>query len=1378
MNRIISTILVLATLIGCLAVLPFASFASVENGDTVIEIRPIAADKLAAPYLKQEYYSAQDKLDRDSENMQLYVRYGTKELYASALTGEVYVKDTLTGNILNSNPFDMSPITSETIRKKVMSQIILSYERVKDKVAETYNSYEWSASRGQITIDPIIDGIRVNYAIGDTTKRYLLPYGIMAKDMIELLFAPLQQLVEEDLRQAATASGVPEAYMTKYFDFTSYCEANKARFSTEKMLGVEYIYGNLDAFEGWLREIDRFYRLFYNWEDFAAQEQGNDPKVPRSDEEKATMYAPKNMNALADEYNQISGAYSLVTPYINYNGDDPEAWPKRDTTIEKFPVLGEKTEKHPTLGKDYLSNAIFVLSSDEASKILRNWEALFGKYVDGYTLSDAESAENETGVKPAGNDKPVFYVALEYLLTEEGFDVRIPATSIMYDESNYTVTSIQVLPYMGSGDVNENGYIFYPDGSGAVIEYEDYRKDASVLSGQIYGHDFSYYTITGQHQKNIFLPVFGTVHDNNVYELRTPFKNEKGEYIWTPCTFQQYSSRTYTITYEETKEGIFAVLPYGIRIPLEKNPKAKPTDKDSYKGWTLEADGYYKEKNITSDNVADTVTELRAKDFRLTEENTGTTGFFAIVEGGAALSKIHASMEPMAQNPMSAAYSSFAPRCEDSYNLSDSVSSITDANASFDVLAEDKYMGSYTTRFVMLTDDASAKRGAFAAGLAGYEKLPKYYGTSYAGMAECYRAYLLGEGLLPESTESSEDLPLFIESFGVIQTLEKYLSIPFTVDVALTAFDDVKKMYEELGIDNVKFRLTGFANGGMFPTYPVQVDWESEAGGDSGFEDLLAYAQEKSKAGLEIFPNFDFLYIVNTGWFDGIDMKDIGARSADNRYAMRKTYSSVYQTYTFSATDGILVAANMLDELFSEFDEDYSDYNVKNLSMAGIASDLSSDFNDENTLTREEAKDYITDLLAKAGEKYALMSTGGNAYALQYMKYLLEAPVDSSHFRGASRTVPFWGMVVHSHIQYAGGAFNEESNKNEALLRAIESGAALYFLLSYDNTRLMKNDSYLSDYYSVNYQISRGTVEEYYKILNEAIGDLQDYHIVDHRIVLAERVGLKTNRDAQKKELQDEFMVALLNEVEEQKANIRRLIDDIRALKIDVDNIISKYDTNGDGVLTGDEQNTAWSDRDLVKTGIKAVARKYQSLPMIKELIDHVNLDIDDNQERDNAEDAAARKIYMAVVNDEIPLEYGETTVGVAFDDAAVLESARRHMGVDALEADFIAEIRSFMKMHTIVVNSKHMVAEIGDFDYTPKHNYFTTSDGLDSDYMTTESTVSDGTVVMVTYSNGKDNVSFILNFNIFAVNVRMDGQLFKTLGKYEFVKIEEGKEA
>ena len=134
------------------------------------------------------------------------------------------------------------------------------------------------------------------------------------------------------------------------------------------------------------------------------------------------------------------------------------------------------------------------------------------------------------------------------------------------------------------------------------------------------------------------------------------------------------------------------------------------------------------------------------------------------------------------------------------------------------------------------------------------------------------------------------------------------------------------------------------------------------------------------------------------------------------------------------------------------------------------------------------------------------MIEGGNAYAVKYADVILNASLTSSKYVKASESIPFLGMVYHGSKVFTGSATNMEGDINEAILHAIENGASMYFILSYQNTSELKENFQLSKYYSVSYDIWKNDIADYYNTLNNAIKDLQTSYIVDHEFLDGERV--------------------------------------------------------------------------------------------------------------------------------------------------------------------------------------------------------------------------------------------------------------------------------
>ena len=844
--------------------------------------------------------------------------------------------------------------------------------------------------------------------------------------------------------------------------------------------------------------------------------------------------------------------------------------------------------------------------------------------------------------------RPVFRCALEYTFNEDGtLCVSLPANSIAFDESTYILRSITPLKYFGAATLdivnekgNRDGYIFYPDGSGAVISFNDF-KTVDIFA-PIYGIDHAYSdieTLTGDYREQITMPVYGAVFTEDAEE-----------------------------------------------------------------------------------NLSDT------KSFN--------NGYFAIIEEGAPLAKLRVNIRNSGTKGYAVVFPSYQPYPSDTYDLSKtlSVSSLSE----YTMVSATKFSGTYTTRITMLSDERLVAKNP------GITKI-----ASYEGMAEVYREYLEKSGAISAITSVGNDLPLYIEAFGSLEVTKKILSFPVEVSEALTTFEDVKTMYQELAdakakiaskaaeyetlyqaeekdlelralyqakaeeyrqlsakidnITNINFRLTGFANGGMKSTYPSKLKWDKVVGGKRGFKDLLEYASSVSAtagSNLGIYPDFDFLYITNTAMFDGIYPNGISSKLIDNRYAEKQLYNSVAHMYEASMIK--LVSADSLDELYEKFNKDYKKYDVGAISVSTLGSDINSNFDDEEPVNRDEARQYISSLLGKMkGDGYKIMVNKGNSYTYEYASHIVDAYVDSSHLRYASYTVPFFGMTLHGYISYAGNAINYSGDPQYDILRSIENGASLYYILCYQNTSKMKDDMDLNGYYGVDYNTWFEKVVEQYHTVNEAIGgELQTYKLISHRILTAERII----DDNERKTSYDNLVNELVEYVE---------------AKLD-EKVIEAYKA----MSTAGEYN-------------RGISFEIKATSIISEVEEIFNLNDVHRLTKEQAE-AITNEIeerllkVQSAFNEEHKAQYGDNAnpYKITFDTLG---------------------------------------------DYSSKYDYVTDSIATDGDsYDKTAYTVNNYNVVMVTYQShdGTKTVDFVLNYNIYGVIVNLgNGESF-VLDKHEYKKL------
>ncbi len=1042
-----------------------------------------------------------------------------------------------------------------------------------------------------------------------------------------------------------------------------------------------------------------------------------------------------------DSYGSNADVKTLVaqmkTIFTSYSMLDPEddVIKMEDNWFKKVPVLNE--------GK-----IVYAIGNLKSSNlvVLRKFNAAITKALPTYTIAQSNDAMTECGFVSSRNDTATFRCAMNYTIADDGaLVVDIPANSITHSDL-YNIVSITPLRFFGSGDMSRDGYIFYPDGSGTIAEFGDFYSDGEInetppninVTGKVYGQDYCYSDITGKRPpQQVTMPVYGLVS--------------------------------------------------------------------------------------TVDATATSIGKGSANEL--------TNAFFAIIEEGASLATLAFGSDP-GKHKFAYAYSSFAPVPQDKIDLSQSIGV---GNAvSYTKFANSGYEGSFKTKYVMLTDpDLGAK-------LHSESVISTYYEASYVGMAKCYQNYLVQNETITALTTAYEDIPLYIEALGSLDVTQRILTFPVTVSEALTTFEDVEMMYDQLStaietlktkaadaraeadalpeteilhkeqlyksaakyealagevrnIRNINFRLTGFANGGMYFTYPAKVKWESSVGGKKGFKALLAAAvatSEESQKNFQVYPDFDFVYISNTSSFDGVSKNSDAAKYVDNRYATKQVYESVSQKY--ESLFSLIVSSTSLDKLYGKFDKKFSKFESANLSVSTLGSDLNSNFDEDGVIVREESLKNVGNVLSKMSEKYSLMTNVGNAYSLKYVDHILNATLDSSHFVYSSYTVPFFGMVLHGYVNYAGAPLNYSGSPDYDILRAIENGASLYYILCCENTNYLKADEQLSDYYGVDYENWFTGIVEQYNTLAGAIGDLQLYNIVDHKVILAERIIKGDEMYLNYTRLAEEF-------VGEMDKNISNEIDiAIKGMRHDPASITKdlKFTADRDALITKlaqiirvniDSDNAETKSAALLLLGamknigtdadfrvaldekldsLKATYPEAQGATVIALSaadITFANLGADTTAENIASKlEAYVSAKYNALISADNPAP----VVTLDCNNEEIISAAVAMFGLLPLHIESVESLDKVISKYENDYSSTRPAAEVvevvfgdqaADLEYASLYSYTTDSVCTDKKgYVYTDFTCDNGNVVMVTYRNAATGhtVDFILNYNNFAVDV------------------------
>ena len=852
------------------------------------------AEAIKEQYLTTSYATEKEKLETMVEQMTA----GDFTLYIEETTGEMALRNAKTKQVLWSNPFDIAGAqTAPTQKYELFSQILLNYTTISSGASATMNSFEEAAMRinpesgnNQIVVKPVSGGVRVEYTLGRTETRVLVPRCISKERFETMIIEPLKAAAKANL---TTTDG------------------QSAKFLLSKFI---------------------------------------------NDDGNTVFYTLKDPNAKGVTERQKRAMYL------------------------QYPI----TEKMP----------VYVIDANATQVELVNWlEKAITNFTD-YTFEDMASDHSMTNYTGTDVAPPLFRIAIEYYLTEDGLTYRIPANGIRFDSTLYRLDDVTILPYLGAGTASAGGYTFIPDGSGSIVDFKDVAKQSIQFSGKIYGQDYAYYNLTGANQEIMRLPVHGTVISKTEYETQTE-RDENGEIV--------------TNVVKKVKDS--AVLSI-----------------------------------ITEGEAIGTITSKH---------------------GGNV-------------NPYNTTYVTYVPRPNDSYALNQFSAAST---SMWTVVTDRRYTGNISVKVIMLSGEEA----------------------NYSGMANAYREYLTASGELKKLESTEQKIPLFLESFGAIEVTERILGVPVNVKKPLTTYDDLEKMVTELqekGIGRVNVKYAYWANDAFKQQPFTKLKLEKATGGKGGLADFLEFAKENNAY---IYPDVELSYVFNLSMFDGFNYNKMVSRRVDKRIAFKLLFDDESQGFT--VWDGDVISPQFMSDIWAKIEKKYSKLGIGGISVGSLGSELNSDHHKKRPLNRVEAQSYVDAVLAQiktaAGE---VLVDGGNAYSLKYANLVVDAPLESSRYIYASREVPFYAMVVHGSLQFAGSPINAAPDYDAAVLKIIESGALPFFRVSYQNTNELKSDITTSKYFSVDYTTWFNDIVKTYAEINEVLADLQNVYIVDHDAITKKTV--------------------------------------------------------------------------------------------------------------------------------------------------------------------------------------------------------------------------------------------------------------------------------
>ncbi len=364
--------------------------------------------------------------------------------------------------------------------------------------------------------------------------------------------------------------------------------------------------------------------------------------------------------------------------------------------------------------------------------------------------------------------------------------------------------------------------------------------------------------------------------------------------------------------------------------------------------------------------------------------------------------------------------------------------------------------------------------------------------ASVYGMAECYRNYLTEHSKLDK--DASDEKTATFKYIGAVVQPTFILGIPteklFPLTTTKQALSMTEQLSEKIG-NNLNIQLVGFGKTGIdIGEVAGGFTVAGKLGGAKGMKSLVT-ALDKMK--INSFMDFDLISFEKSG--SGFTKSSAAVYHGGQvvKYTSFDTVSNAANQDRF-----YILSRNSLFTASNKVNEKAKKLGLGGISYSSLSKTVYSDYSEQKTyisggIAEDVAKIYNS--TAKAG--YKTLSNGANVYAAVSSNYINDVPIYSSNYKFASYDVPFYQMVFKGYRAMSSVSLNLCSDKQDALLRCVESGISPSYTLYYNfDKELVTNEHtfIFGSYYEGNKEDIISEVNSIKEYLNSVKGaTITDY---------------------------------------------------------------------------------------------------------------------------------------------------------------------------------------------------------------------------------------------------------------------------------------------
>lgn len=449
---------------------------------------------------------------------------------------------------------------------------------------------------------------------------------------------------------------------------------------------------------------------------------------------------------------------------------------------------------------------------------------------------------------------------------------------------------------------------------------------------------------------------------------------------------------------------------------------------------------------------------------------------FATIEDGASYALLSAYVSGKV-NEYNFVYPTFVVRGNDKLSMFGT----TGNEADIPIVETNHYDANLTVKYTMLTEE----------------------NADYSSAANYYRDRLVREGKLTAEETTGDDLKFYYDVLGGVGMTKFFLGTQYQGMYAMTTFEEAEDIYTDLydsDITKQVMNFQGWMNRGYYHDVANKIKIPHALGGKS---DLEALSSRMAADGNTFYADVAFqkvTFISKRYSYGNETSRYYGAGYVAefglvNPATLRQTSGLGYEENHY-----YLISPKFLHRYTDAFVKKIGKYDIGGISLRDLGNELHSDKKRTHIIDREAALDVVTAALGdmKNTGKNILLNAG-NDYAFGYADDMINVPLSSNDYYIIDETVPFYEMLIHGYIDYAGSVINlsDTYEKSDIVLNLVENGAAPHFMFSWENSSDIKTTA-LNRFYSTFYENWKDDAVAIYNEVNGALKYVTGAAMIKH----------------------------------------------------------------------------------------------------------------------------------------------------------------------------------------------------------------------------------------------------------------------------------------